>query len=45
MVRIYKDESLRKELIEKGKERAKLFNWQNTADKVWETIVEVFENK
>ena len=45
MVRIYKDESLRKELIEKGKERAKLFNWQNTADKVWETIIEVFENK
>ncbi|MDA9261823.1 glycosyltransferase family 4 protein [Flavobacteriales bacterium] len=44
MVRLFKDESLRKELVENGKERAKLFNWQNTADKVWETIVEVFEN-
>ena len=44
MVRLFKDESLRKELVENGKERAKLFNWQNTADKVWKTIVEVFEN-
>jgi len=45
MVRLYKDESLRKELIENGKKRAKLYNWQNTADKVWETIVEVYDSE
>lgn len=45
MIRMYKDEPLRKELIENGKKRATLFQWQNTADKVWEVIVEVFEKK
>ncbi len=32
MEKIITDEALRKELIEKGKERAKAFTWKNTAD-------------
>lgn len=45
MIRMYKDEPLRTELIENGRKRAALFQWQNTADKVWEVIVEVFEKR
>lgn len=38
MARIYKDESLRNELIEKGRERVKQFNWDNTAEGLWQSI-------
>lgn len=41
MKRVFKDESLRTELIEHGKQRATLFNWDKTAEIVWNTIVEV----
>ena len=32
------DESLRLELINKGYERVKLFDWEITADKIWRLI-------
>ena len=44
MKRIYSDETLRSELIENGKTRAKEFSWDKTADAVWDTIVEVYES-
>lgn len=39
MLRISKDEKLRSSLIEKGRERRKLFSWQKSADKLWETVL------
>jgi glycosyltransferase involved in cell wall biosynthesis len=41
MFRISTDEKLRKSLVEKGRVRRKLFNWQKSADKLWETILKV----
>jgi glycosyltransferase involved in cell wall biosynthesis len=43
MLRIFKDQSLREELIENGKSRAQLFSWDKTAKIVWDTIVQVHE--
>ena len=45
MKRMYKDESLRDELIDHGKERSKRFSWDKTAEIVWETIVEVYKKE
>jgi len=39
MMLLYKDESLRKELISKGSARAKKFDWDNTAALLWETMM------
>jgi len=38
MMRIAKDEKLRKTLVEKGMERAKNFSWQKSADRLWASI-------
>ena len=38
MTRIYTEVDLRKELINKGRERRKLFSWQKTADALWQCI-------
>jgi len=38
MMRIYKDENLRKELIEKGKIVCKNFSWGKTAELLWDCI-------
>ena len=38
MKRIYAEGALREELIEKGRERRKLFTWQKTADALWRCI-------
>lgn len=35
---IYKDETLRSRLIEKGKEVAKKYSWQHTADALWRCV-------
>lgn len=35
---IFKDEKLRKELIEKGKELTKKYNWNESAELLWNTI-------
>jgi glycosyltransferase involved in cell wall biosynthesis len=39
MNKVVSDEKLRKELIEKGGLNAKRFSWDNTADKLWETMM------
>lgn len=41
MSRIVKEEGLREELIERGKERKKRFSWDNTAKEFWKTIDKV----
>jgi glycosyltransferase involved in cell wall biosynthesis len=38
MQMVFSDENLRKSLIEKGNERKKLFTWQKSADRLWESI-------
>ena len=38
------NESLRHELIEKGRKRRELFNWQQTADMLWKSIEKVITN-
>jgi len=38
MLLISSDEKLRMSLIEKGNERKKLFTWQKSADRLWESI-------
>jgi glycosyltransferase involved in cell wall biosynthesis len=39
MMQLYKDESLRKQLIGKGREVAKQYNWDQVADRLWRSIV------
>jgi len=43
MIRIVREEGLRQDLIEKGRERRKLFSWDHTAQKLWESIQQVLE--
>jgi len=38
------NESLRHELIDKGRKRRELFNWQQTADMLWKSIEKVITN-
>ncbi len=38
LTKIAKDENLRKDLINKGKERAKIFDWKKSADQLWKSI-------
>lgn len=38
MILLYKDETLRNKLIENGKERLKLFSWDESAKKMWNCI-------
>lgn len=39
MMLLYKDEKLRKELIEKGKKVASKYDWDKTAELLWQTIL------
>jgi glycosyltransferase involved in cell wall biosynthesis len=39
MMLLYKDESLRTNLVEKGKQRMREFSWDKTAALLWETIL------
>jgi glycosyltransferase involved in cell wall biosynthesis len=39
MMVLYKDENLRKELIQKGREVARQYSWDETADLLWQTIL------
>lgn len=39
MMLLYKDEVLRKKMIQKGKERNGQFSWEKTADLVWQCIL------
>ncbi|MBN1132167.1 MAG: glycosyltransferase family 4 protein [Bacteroidales bacterium] len=43
MVRMFKEKGLRDELIEKGRQRRELFNWNDTADGLWVSIRKVLE--
>lgn len=43
MLAIYKDESLRDELIQKGKAHAKTYDWDHTADLVWKAILKTIQ--
>ena len=43
MLAIYKDESLRDELIQKGKLRSAEFNWDKTAELVWNAILKTVQ--
>ena len=38
MLNIFKDENLRKSLIEKGRKRRLDFSWNKTADALWKSI-------
>lgn len=42
MMLLYKDEKLRKELIQKGKEVAEQYSWDKTARLLWQTIEKTF---
>ena len=39
MMLIYKDEKLRKSMIEKGRQNAEKYNWEKSADLFWQTIL------
>jgi len=39
MMLLYKDESLRNRLIQKGIERAKEFSWDKTAKLLWQALM------
>lgn len=39
MMLLYKDENLRKQLIEKGRQTARQYSWDHTADLLWKSIV------
>jgi len=42
MMRLYKDEQLRKELIQKGRKLAATYTWDKTAKLLWQTIEKTF---
>jgi len=43
MMLLYKDENLRKELIQKGKQVIKEYNWDNTAALLWQCILKAHQ--
>ena len=43
MMRIYKDENLQKELIEKGQKISKEYSWDRTAELLWKCIEKTME--
>jgi glycosyltransferase involved in cell wall biosynthesis len=45
MMLVYKDEQLRGQLVEKGKEVASHYHWERTAALLWESIVEAAGKK
>jgi glycosyltransferase involved in cell wall biosynthesis len=44
MLAIYKDETLRDELVQKGKLRAADFSWDITANLVWNSILKTIQD-
>jgi glycosyltransferase involved in cell wall biosynthesis len=40
MLKLYKDEALREEMIKKGLERAKEFSWNRSAELLWNLIMD-----
>lgn len=43
MMLIYKDEALRKQLIEKASVQVKCYNWEKSAEDFWETIMKTVQ--
>ena len=43
MIRLVREEGLREELIERGRERRGLFSWAHTAEKLWDSVQQVME--
>jgi glycosyltransferase involved in cell wall biosynthesis len=43
MIRLVREEGLREELIEKGRERREQFSWDHTAEKLWDSVQHVVE--
>ncbi len=43
MLALYKDEALRNNLIELGRQRAEAFTWNKTADQVWNAILKTVQ--
>ena len=41
MIRLVREEGLREELIEKGRNRRELFSWDHTAEKLWDSMEQV----
>jgi len=45
MQKVESQAEFRNQLIAKGKERTKLFSWDNTANVIWKTITKVYSDK
>ena len=45
MMRLYKDEDLRNDLIKKGKLVAQEYSWEKTADLMWQCILKAYNNR
>jgi glycosyltransferase involved in cell wall biosynthesis len=43
MIRIVREKGLREELIEKGRKRGKMFSWDHTAEKLWDSVQKVLD--
>jgi glycosyltransferase involved in cell wall biosynthesis len=43
LTRMAKDEALRQALIEKGRERLKMFSWQKTSERLWASMQNLME--
>jgi len=43
MIRIVREKGLREDLIEKGRQRRELFSWDDTAQMLWNSILQVLE--
>lgn len=44
MLKIYRDENLRKSLIEKGKIQKEKFSWDKSADLLWKSVLKTVKN-
>jgi glycosyltransferase involved in cell wall biosynthesis len=43
MYKVYSDENLRKDLIEKGRKRKQDFSWDKTSDLLWKSVLKATE--
>jgi glycosyltransferase involved in cell wall biosynthesis len=44
MLKLYKDETLREEMIKKGLERANEFSWNRSTELLWDQILDAARN-
>jgi len=43
MIRVVREAGLRDDLIKRGRERRKLFSWDHTAEKLWDSVQQVLD--